>query len=52
LKTIARRNAMGLAETCADLLPMPTSVQMFSALKREGVDELAATLQDIFDARV
>ena len=52
LKTIARRNAMGLAEACADLLPMPTSVQMFSALKREGVDELAATLQDIFDARV
>jgi GTP-binding protein len=52
LKTVARRNALGLAEACADLLPMPTSVQLFSALKREGVEELAATLQDILDARV
>ena len=52
LKTVARRNAVGLAEACADLLPMPTSVQLFSALKQEGVEELAATLQDIFDARV
>ena len=52
LKTVARRNAVGMAEACADLLPMPTSVQLFSALKREGVEELAATLQDIFDARV
>jgi len=52
LKTVARRNAIGLAEACADLLPMPTSVQLYSALKREGIDELAATLEDIFDARV
>jgi GTP-binding protein len=51
LKTVARRNALGLAEACADLLPMPTSVQLFSALKREGVEELEATLQDILDAR-
>jgi len=42
-----RRKAQAAAEKRADGLPMPTSVQMFSALKREGLEELRTTLQHV-----
>lgn len=42
--TAERRRALADAEAAAEQLPMPTSVQLFSALKREGVDELQDAL--------
>jgi GTP-binding protein len=45
LGTVERRQALAAAERQARTAPMPTSVQLFSALKREGVDELAHTLE-------
>lgn len=44
LSTSERRHAQAAAEAHAERLPMPTSVQLFSALKREGVEELQDTL--------
>ena len=40
LNTTERRAALRAAESRAGELPMPTSVQLFSALKRDGVTEL------------
>lgn len=45
-----QRAAMQAAEARAHALPMPTSVQLFSALKRDGVDELRMTLGQILGA--
>lgn len=47
LTTRARRDAHAAAEQRAAALPMPTSVQLFSALKREGVDELRTVLTHV-----
>jgi GTP-binding protein len=44
LSTTEKRRAQASAEEQAEGLPMPTSVQLFSALKREGVEELQDTL--------
>ena len=40
-------SALAAAEARAELLPMPTSVQLFSALKREGLEELRLALRSI-----
>jgi GTP-binding protein len=42
-----RARALQKAEGRAGALPMPVSVQLFSALKREGVEELRTTLAQI-----
>jgi GTP-binding protein len=42
-----RQVARHAAELRADALPMPTSVQLFSALKRDGVDELRSVLAHV-----
>jgi GTP-binding protein len=47
LTAIERKSAQAAAETRAETLPMPTSVQLFSALKREGLEELRATLAHV-----
>ena len=44
LTATERKSARTAAETRAETLPMPTSVQLFSALKREGLEELRTTL--------
>jgi len=44
LSTTAKRRVQADVEAHAESLPMPTSVQLFSALKREGVEELQETL--------
>ncbi len=44
LGTVEKRRAMASAEAHAETLPMPTSVQLFSAPKREGIEELQETL--------
>jgi GTP-binding protein len=48
--TVEKRSALALAERRAQELPMPTSVQLFSALDRSGLEELrdaaAQILQD------
>lgn len=44
LTAAARREALAIAEARAHDLPMPTSVQLFSALKREGVEALRDTV--------
>lgn len=44
LGTAEKRRAQAAAEEHAASLPMPTSVQLFSALKRDGLDELQDTL--------
>jgi GTP-binding protein len=44
LSTTEKRQAQATAEAHAETLPMPTSVQLFSALKRAGVEELQETL--------
>lgn len=51
LTPVQRRAAVAAAEQRAELLPFPTSVQLFSALKREGIDELGAAVEASF-ARV
>lgn len=42
-----RALALDRAEHRADSLPMPVSVQLFSALKREGLGELRETLSQV-----
>jgi GTP-binding protein len=44
LNTAEKRRALAAVEAHAERLPMPTSVQLFSALNRDGVDELQDTL--------
>jgi GTP-binding protein len=44
LGTMDKRRALAAAEAHAEALPMPTSVQLFSAPKREGIVELQDTL--------
>jgi GTP-binding protein len=44
LGTMEKRRALAQVESFADDLPMPTSVQLFSALKRDGLEELQDTL--------
>lgn len=45
-----RARVLAQAEHRAESLPMPVSVQFFSGLKREGVDELRETLAQVIDA--
>lgn len=47
LKSAQRSAALAAVEARAHDLPMPTSVQLFSALKREGLDELREALLQI-----
>jgi GTP-binding protein len=49
LGTMERRAALAAAEARAEDLPMPTSVQLFSALKREGVTELRETVLQMIE---
>lgn len=44
-----RRGILDRAEQRAEMLPMPVSVQWFSGLKREGLDELRLTLSQIVE---
>lgn len=44
-----RTRAVALAEHRAGSLPMPVSVQLFSGLKREGLEELRMTLSQIIE---
>jgi GTP-binding protein len=44
-----RARAQAQAEHRAESLPMPVSVQLFSALKRAGLDELRMTLSQIVE---
>ena len=44
-----RARALAQAEHRAESLPMPVSVQLFSGLKREGVDELRLTLSQVIE---
>ncbi|MFN7572120.1 MAG: ribosome biogenesis GTP-binding protein YihA/YsxC [Betaproteobacteria bacterium] len=46
-----RAAALALAESRAEALPMPTSVQLFSALKRTGLAELRLALRSMLPAR-
>ncbi len=45
-----RRQLRGAAEARATGLPMPTTVQLFSALKRAGVDELRSVIMHVLQA--
>ena len=45
-----RRAALALAENRAEALAMPTSVQLFSALKKEGVAELQDSVASMLPA--
>ena len=47
LKALERKQAQEAAELRAAQLPMPTSVQLFSGLKRLGVDQLRCVLAHI-----
>jgi GTP-binding protein len=49
LSTTQKREALAIAEARAELLPMPTSVQLFSAPKREGLAELQDALGQVLD---
>jgi GTP-binding protein len=44
-----RARVLAQAEARAESAPMPVSVQLFSALKREGVEELRATLAQVVE---
>jgi len=44
-----RARMLGQAEHRAESLPMPVSVQLFSGLKREGLDELREALAQIIE---
>lgn len=44
-----RARVLAQAEFRAESLPMPVSVQLFSGLKREGLDELRETLAQIVE---
>jgi len=50
LGTAERRRAQAAAEAQAQRLPMPTSVQLYSARTREGLDELQQTLGQMLGA--
>lgn len=50
LRTMQRREVQAQTETRAHELPCPTSVQLFSALKREGVDELRDAVLQILES--
>lgn len=52
LSTVERRAALAAAETRAESLPMPVSVQLISALKRSGIDELRETIEYALQPRV
>jgi GTP-binding protein len=45
-----RARALGQAEHRAESLPMPVSAQLFSGLKREGLDELRMTLAQVVES--
>jgi GTP-binding protein len=47
--TMARRAALALAETRAEALPLATSVQLYSALDRSGLDELRETAAQMLE---
>ncbi len=49
LKRSERARALAQAEHRAEMLPMLTSVQLFSGLKREGLDELRETLAQVVE---
>lgn len=51
LGTMQRRQVLAQVEARAHELPCPTSVQLFSALKREGVDELREAVLQILEPR-
>jgi len=44
-----RARMLAQAEHRAESLPMPVSVQLFSGLKREGLDELRVTLSQVIE---
>lgn len=44
-----RATALAQAESRAESLPMPVSAQLFSGLKREGLDELRLTLSQVVE---
>jgi GTP-binding protein len=46
---VERASVQAQAEHRAESLPMPVSVQLFSALKRTGLDELRMTLSQIVE---
>lgn len=50
LRTMQRREVQAQTETRAHELSCPTSVQLFSALKREGVDELRDAVLQILES--
>jgi GTP-binding protein len=45
-----RRSALARVELRAESLPMPTSAQLFSALKHEGIDELRAAMDEMLSS--
>jgi GTP-binding protein len=47
-----RRSTLARVEQRAEALPMPTSVQLFSALKHEGIDELRAAMDEMLSAKL
>lgn len=49
LGTMDRRASLAAAAARAEELPMPTSVQLFSALKREGINELRETVLQMIE---
>lgn len=49
LNRSAQQAALAAAEARADDLPMPTSVQLFSALKRHGVAELKDAVMEMIE---
>ena len=49
LGTMQRREVLARTEARAHELPCPTSVQLFSALKREGLDELRDAMLQILE---
>jgi GTP-binding protein len=49
LSTTAKRAALAVAESRAETLPMPTSVQLFSALTRDGLADLQDAAGQMLD---
>lgn len=47
LRRAERPPALARVEQRAESLPMPTSVQLFSALKRDGLDDLRAAMDEM-----
>jgi GTP-binding protein len=50
LNTREHRQALAAAERHAEALPMPTSVQLFSALTREGIEELREVIAHVLQS--